>query len=153
RSESCPHETSRAPEVKGLRAAAHWRPERGWPARQTVERVTRRLPRPRHHAPEGHMCDHRLSALIVLLSLSSAGTAQAQNDAAQPDYRNAALPAARRVDDLLARMTLEEKVAQMMCVWNAKKQITDAQGRFDPTRAPEWFRVGIGRIERPSDGH
>ena len=50
-------------------------------------------------------------------------------------------------------MTLEEKVAQMMCLWNAKKQITDAQGRFDPARAPKWFRVGIGRIERPSDGH
>jgi len=50
-------------------------------------------------------------------------------------------------------MRLEEKVAQMLCIWNAKQQITDAQGRFDPTRAPEWFRVGIGRIERPSDGH
>ena len=35
----------------------------------------------------------------------------------------------------------------------AAKQITDAQGRFDPARAPEWFKVGIGRIERPSDGH
>jgi beta-glucosidase len=50
-------------------------------------------------------------------------------------------------------MTLEEKVAQMMCLWIAKGQITDARGRFDPTQAPEWFRVGIGRIERPSDGH
>jgi beta-glucosidase len=50
-------------------------------------------------------------------------------------------------------MTLQEKVAQMLCLWGAKQQITDAQGRFDSTRAPEWFRVGIGRIERPSDGH
>jgi beta-glucosidase len=50
-------------------------------------------------------------------------------------------------------MTLEEKVAQMLCLWNAKRQITDAQGHFDSIRAPEWFRVGIGRIERPSDGH
>jgi beta-glucosidase len=57
------------------------------------------------------------------------------------------------VDDLLARMTLEEKVAQMMCLWNGKRQITDAKGRFDPARAPAWFKVGIGRIERPSDGH
>jgi beta-glucosidase len=60
---------------------------------------------------------------------------------------------ARRVDDLLARMTLEEKVAQMMCLWKAKRRITDARGGFDPRRAPKWFRVGIGRIERPSDGH
>jgi hypothetical protein len=50
-------------------------------------------------------------------------------------------------------MTLEEKVAQMLCLWSAKRQITDAKGRFDPARAPEWFRVGVGRIERPSDGH
>jgi beta-glucosidase len=57
------------------------------------------------------------------------------------------------VDDLLSRMTLEEKLAQMMCIWNAKRFITDAKGRFDPARAPEWFRVGIGRIERPSEGH
>jgi beta-glucosidase len=71
----------------------------------------------------------------------------------RPDYRNPALPTARRVEDLLSRMTLEEKVAQMLCLWSAKRQITDAQGRFDPARAPEWFRVGIGRIERPSDGH
>jgi beta-glucosidase len=40
-----------------------------------------------------------------------------------------------------------------MCIWNAKKQITDARGRFDPARASKWFKVGIGRIERPSDGH
>jgi beta-glucosidase len=57
------------------------------------------------------------------------------------------------VDDLLSRMTLEEKVAQMLCIWNAKRRITDARGRFDAARSPEWFRVGIGRIERPSDGH
>ena len=50
--------------------------------------------------------------------------------------------------DLLVRMTLEEKVAQMMCLWKGKGQFTDAEGRFDPTKAPEWFRVGIGRIER-----
>jgi beta-glucosidase len=41
----------------------------------------------------------------------------------------------------------------MMCLWNGKRPITDAKGRFDPARAPEWFKVGIGRIERPSDGH
>jgi beta-glucosidase len=33
-----------------------------------------------------------------------------------PPYKNAKLPAAKRVKDLLSRMTLEEKAAQMMCV-------------------------------------
>ena len=34
-----------------------------------------------------------------------------------PAYKDAALPAAKRVKDLLSRMTLQEKAAQMMCVW------------------------------------
>src|SRR5262249_6678301 len=95
----------------------------------------------------------RLPGLLVLCTLLPAGTVRGQTEGARPDYRDPALPTARRVEDLLTRMTPEEKVAQMLCLWNAKRQITDAQGRFDPTRAPEWFRVGIGRIERPSDGH
>src|SRR5215468_8955895 len=96
---------------------------------------------------------HRLSSLLVLCSLMSGRTAHGQTGGAKPDYRDPALPTARRVEDLLSRMTLEEKVAQMLCLWSAKRQITDSQGRFTPARAPEWFRVGIGRIERPSDGH
>jgi beta-glucosidase len=99
------------------------------------------------------MAHIRVSGLLALCFLLTGGTVWGQTEKAQPDYRNPALPTARRVDDLLARMTLEEKVAQMMCLWNAKKQITDDKGRFDPAKAPEWFRVGIGRIERPSDGH
>src|SRR6516165_5108305 len=96
---------------------------------------------------------NRFSGLLVLGSLLAATSVQGQAGEVRPDYRNPALPTARRVEDLLGRMTLEEKVAQMMCLWNAKKQITDAQGRFDPAEVPEWFKVGIGRIERPSDGH
>ncbi len=96
---------------------------------------------------------HRISGLLTLWFVLPAGLAQGQTGAARPDYQNPALPTERRVDDLLSRMTLEEKVAQMLCVWGAKRQITDASGRFDPARAPAWFRVGIGRVERPSDGH
>jgi beta-glucosidase len=96
---------------------------------------------------------NRFATLLALCSLLLTGTVRGQADGAPPDYRNPALPTARRVEDLLGRMTLEEKVAQMLCLWNGKRQITDAQGRFDPSRAPQWFKVGIGRIERPSDGH
>src|SRR2546429_9647381 len=59
----------------------------------------------------------------------------------------------RSVDDLLGRMTLEEKVGQMLCLWQGKRAITDRDGRFDPARAPKWFRIGVGRIERPGEGH
>jgi beta-glucosidase len=96
---------------------------------------------------------NRFSSLLALCSLLPAGMVQGQTGTARPDYLNPALPTARRVEDLLARMTLEEKVAQMLCLWKDKRQITDAQGRFDSTHAPHWFRVGIGRIERPSEGH
>ena len=82
-----------------------------------------------------------------------AGVASAQVPEVRPPYRNPTLPVERRIDDLLARMTLEEKVGQMLCLWQGKRDITDAQGRFDPSRASRWFRVGIGRIERPNNGH
>jgi beta-glucosidase len=95
----------------------------------------------------------RLVGPMVISCLVPAATFRGQATATRPDYLNPALSTARRVDDLLGRMTLEEKVAQMMCLWSAKREITDAKGRFDPARAPKWFRVGIGRIERPSDGH
>jgi beta-glucosidase len=95
----------------------------------------------------------RFLCLLLLCFLAPAGAVQAQTGAPRQDYQNPTLSTARRTKDLLSRMTLEEKVAQMLCLWSAKKQITDPQGRFDPARAPKWFRVGIGRIERPSDGH
>ena len=69
-------------------------------------------------------------------------------------YLNAQLSAEQRVDDLLARMTLEEKAAQMMCVWQQKAQtLVDAAGAFDADKAGRAFAEGhgIGQIGRPSD--
>src|ERR1051325_8863690 len=91
------------------------------------------------------------SAKAALLGLALvAATASAQ---ARPPYLDPTLPIERRIDDLLGRMTLEEKVGQMLCLWQGKRAITDPEGRFDPSHAPEWFRIGIGRIERPGEGH
>ena len=46
-------------------------------------------------------------------------------------YRNPKLSAEKRVRDLLTRMTLEEKAAQMICVWQQKAQtLLDADGQF-----------------------
>ena len=48
------------------------------------------------------------------------------------DYKNAGLSSARRVKDLLSRMTLQEKAAQMLCIWQQKPQtLVDADGNFD----------------------
>src|SRR6516225_3552736 len=71
-----------------------------------------------------------------------------------PAYRNAALPAARRLKDLLRRMTLEEKAAQMLCVWQKKPEmLVDTEGNFDHKKAKANFRHGrgIGQVGRPSD--
>ena len=59
-----------------------------------------------------------------------------------------------RVRDLLSRMTLEEKAAQMVCVWNEKAtKLVDAAGAFDPAKAAAAFadRRGLGQVGRPSD--
>ena len=69
-------------------------------------------------------------------------------------YKDDRLPAARRVEDLLARMTLEEKAAQMTCVWRNKADtLVDAGGNFDGARARASFAHGngIGQVGRPSD--
>jgi beta-glucosidase len=69
-------------------------------------------------------------------------------------YKNANLPAERRVKDLLSRMTLEEKAAQMLCVWQQKAQkLVDSNGNFDEGKAKAAFkdRRGLGQVGRPSD--
>jgi len=71
-----------------------------------------------------------------------------------PAYKNRALPTAKRVKDLLARMTLEEKAAQMMCVWQKKSEtLVDAEGNFDLKKARAAFKHGhgLGQVGRPSD--
>lgn len=69
-------------------------------------------------------------------------------------YKNPDLPADRRVEDLLEQMTLEEKAAQMMCVWNMKADtLVDASGNFDLLKAEAAFGHGhgLGQVGRPSD--
>ena len=59
-----------------------------------------------------------------------------------------------RTKDLLARMTLEEKAAQMMCVWQEKTgALIDGTGKFDLQQARAHFKKGngLGQVGRPSD--
>ena len=77
--------------------------------------------------------------------------AGATRSGAQPLYRNATAPIAARVDDLLRRMTLEEKVAQLMTVWQGKTEIFDADLQFAPARMAAVYPDGIGQFARPSD--
>jgi beta-glucosidase len=71
-----------------------------------------------------------------------------------PAYKNSKLPSAKRVQDLMKRMTLEEKAAQMLCIWQQKADtLVDAKGNFDLKKATKAFRDrrGLGQVGRPSD--
>jgi beta-glucosidase len=68
------------------------------------------------------------------------------------DYRNASLPIKDRVADLLGRMSLEEKVAQMLCLWGRKKtMLFDKEGKLSPANMSAHLKHGIGQIARLSD--
>jgi beta-glucosidase len=66
-------------------------------------------------------------------------------------YKNAEAPVDARVSDLLAKMTLEEKIAQIMTVWDAKAEVFDANGEFDAAKMSTKFPYSIGQFARPSD--
>jgi beta-glucosidase len=64
---------------------------------------------------------------LACLALASPLAAQAPG---APAFRDAALPTEQRVQDLLKRMTLEEKVAQLQGVFIRDPKAFDAQGNF-----------------------
>ena len=96
-------------------------------------------------------------AFVALLVIC--GTAVYRTSAQDaPRYTNPKLSVDQRVEDLLARMTLEEKLAQIESVWENKgfvreKQpfVVDAKGVFLPDAAKITLRNGIGQVSRPSE--
>jgi beta-glucosidase len=98
----------------------------------------------------------RLAAAIAvtaaLVVSAPATTAQTQTASAQrPLYKDSSQPVQRRVEDLLSRMTLEEKVGQMITIWEHKGKIQTAEGAFSAEKASKEFPNGLGQLARPSD--
>ena len=92
----------------------------------------------------------RLLALaLALLNVPVVAVPVAAADG--PAWRDKSLPVAARVKDLLARMTLEEKVAQLGGVWQKKAALQDEKGIFDPAKAKAVLGSGIGQVSRPSE--
>jgi beta-glucosidase len=88
-------------------------------------------------------------ALMTSTALLAATPAFAQK---RDLYRDHRAPIADRVRDLLARMTLDEKVAQLCCLWFSKDRIMDPEtGAFSPEKAATAIPNGLGQIGRPSD--
>ncbi|MEO1366382.1 MAG: glycoside hydrolase family 3 N-terminal domain-containing protein [Acidobacteriota bacterium] len=87
-----------------------------------------------------------LGTAIALLALAAAPLV-----ADTPAYKDATKPVDERVADLISRMTLEEKVAQLQGVWRDKNLFLDDDGFFDAAKAKEAIPLGIGQVTRPSD--
>jgi beta-glucosidase len=92
-----------------------------------------------------------LTSMTGLAGLSVLPAPMALAAGAQAPYKDASLPVEKRVDDLLGRMTLEEKIMQMQCIWQAKTEIQDAKGEFSAAKAQKAYPHGLGMIGRPSD--
>ncbi|HJW68479.1 MAG TPA: glycoside hydrolase family 3 N-terminal domain-containing protein [Candidatus Binatia bacterium] len=60
-------------------------------------------------------------------------------------YRDTTLATDARLDVLLERMTLDEKLAQIGCVWSSRLL---AQGAFDTVAARELLAHGVGHVTR-----
>jgi beta-glucosidase len=98
-----------------------------------------------------------LSAIAALLFVCGAASFHA---CAQdvPAYKNPKLSVDQRVADLLARMTLEEKLSQIESAWEnrtsqreAQPFIVDEKGVFLPDAAKITLKNGIGQLSRPSE--
>jgi beta-glucosidase len=95
----------------------------------------------------------RFTQWIIVVAVA-AGLIGADARSAQPEmpiYKDPHQPVAKRVDDLLARMTLDEKVAQLETIWEQKAKVQTPAGRFSPELASKNFPNGIGGFARPSD--
>lgn len=68
------------------------------------------------------------------------------------DYEDPNLSIDKRVQDLVERMTLEEKVAQLQTVWQEGKKLAGEDKRFLPDVAKQMLPLGIGHVARPSEG-
>jgi len=80
---------------------------------------------------------HHVRGLLCLATALLASTAIPAQDAAL-DYKNPRLPNEHRVADLLSRMTLEEKCAELYPSLN--RQIIDSTGQFTNETAARTFR-------------
>jgi len=89
------------------------------------------------------------ASLAVLAGALAVPAARAQGG--RPLYKDPTAPIPARVDDLMGRMTLEEKVAQMVGIWLKKEDIQTPEAEFSPEAASKAFPNGLGQISRPSD--
>ena len=84
---------------------------------------------------------------LAAIAVFQAPLAYAQ---ARPLYKDPRAPIPDRVADLMRRMTLPERIAQIRAAWAQKSQLIDALA-FNPRKASAAFPDSIGHVTRPSD--
>ena len=101
---------------------------------------------------------YRLSYLLSLLGLlcfacgepSPTSTELTEN----PTYKDATASVDDRLNDLISYMTVEEKVAQMLCIWQVKgEQLTNEDNSLKVDSLRKNFPYGMGQVARPSDAN
>ena len=91
---------------------------------------------------------------VIIVSVFLVPVAQMTSQEKTPDYKNPGLPVEHRVKDLLSRMMLEEKVAQLTTLWSNRPQqnpqtdFSTDRGEFSPEKAAEVMKHGVGQIAR-----
>jgi beta-glucosidase len=80
------------------------------------------------------MRDVRLVKVTMCLGLACLAPGIAAAQEAVPDYKNPKLPIEQRVADLLGRMTLEEKCAQLL-PQRGTREVLDTTGKYDTESA------------------
>lgn len=97
-----------------------------------------------------------LVGLGVAAFVGTCGVAMAQTSSpvgtqSALQYKDPSRSVEARIEDLLKRMTLEEKAAQLMTLWEQKAKVQTEAGVFSPEEASQNFPNGIGQFARPSD--
>src|SRR5262245_36113127 len=92
-----------------------------------------------------------VAGVLASLLLADSASAQGRRGAATPLYKDPSAAVEERVEDLLRRMTLDEKIQQITTVWRQKREIYDEALNFDPVRFAARYPVGIGHLARPND--
>src|SRR5207237_5890694 len=98
---------------------------------------------------------HSSITIFTALTLYSSASLVAQESA---PYRDPKLPVEQRIADLVGRLTLEEKIAQLEGTWQNRgnqkdlnQLFVDEKGAFLPDRAATILKNGLGQMSRPSE--
>jgi beta-glucosidase len=90
-------------------------------------------------------CKYKKNSILFLMFFFCFA---ASINAQQPIYKNSNLSPEIRAKDLVSKMTVDEKLMQLQCIWIQKSKIYNDAGEFDETKASTFLKNGLGAIGR-----